>query len=111
MTPNCIVWPLALIAGFLAGTVYFAGLWWTVRHLEAIRRPSLLIPAGYIVRTALVLGVFYVVGRDHWARLLICLAGFMVARAAITRTVRPLPPRKEEHPAADISTTPGTTDG
>ena len=97
MTQVLPYWILSLAAGLTAGTVYFFGLWWTVLKLPTSRQPALLTLGSFGLRTILVLGVFYIVGHGHWDRLLICLAGFFLARVLVTRRMQPGAAPAPEH--------------
>jgi F1F0 ATPase subunit 2 len=99
----------ALIGGLAAGTIFFAGLWWTVRRLPSSRHPALLSLSSFSLRTAAALGVFYLAGQDRWDRLLICLGGFLLARLWITRRIRPSMAAEGRAGAGRLPTT--TTDG
>ncbi|MDQ6685928.1 MAG: ATP synthase subunit I [Pseudomonadota bacterium] len=79
---------LSLLAGGGLGAIYFGGLWWTVRRAASFRRPALTMLASALVRLGVALGGFYVVGAGSWQRLVLCLLGFVVARAAVTWHVR-----------------------
>jgi F1F0 ATPase subunit 2 len=81
----------AVLAGGALGLLFYAGLWWTVRRAASFRRPGLGILASMLLRMAVALGGFHLVGGRDWARLLLCLAGFVLARAAVIRLTR-LPP-------------------
>lgn len=91
MTIDLTAIGLSAAAGLGAGTLYFLGLWWTVRRLRTSRRPTLLTLASFVMRAALVLVVFYLAARGHWEGFLGCLAGFVLARLAVTRRLRPRP--------------------
>lgn len=80
---------LASVAGALLGGVFFGGLWWTVRKGVSSRRRALWFGGSLVLRMAIVLAGFHVVGGGHWERLLACLLGFAVARFAITRLTGP----------------------
>lgn len=71
---------LALIAGFGLGLFFFGGLWWTVKQLAHVQRPSVLIIISFLGRTAVTLVGFYIIASDRWERLLIALLGFILAR-------------------------------
>jgi F1F0 ATPase subunit 2 len=82
---------LAFLVGVLAGTVFFGGLWWTVRRALPSNFAGIWFAASFLVRTAIVLGGFYLVGQGDWRRLVCSVAGFLVARLLVvrfTRTVR-----------------------
>jgi F1F0 ATPase subunit 2 len=87
----------ALFAGLLAGTAFFAGLWWTVQRMTTARHPGLLIAGSLLLRTALALGVFFLAGRGHLDRMLACLAGFVIARFLVMRWTRARTPKEDAH--------------
>lgn len=79
----------ALIAGVLLGTMFFGGLWWTVRQGVSAKRPALWFLGSLLLRTGIVLAGFYFVAGDHWERLLLCLLGFVIAHFIVTRLTGP----------------------
>ena len=79
---------MALLAGTALGLVFYAGLWWTVRRAPTFRRPGLSVLASLLLRMSVTLGGFYLVAGEDWARLLLCLMGFVLARAAVTWLTR-----------------------
>jgi F1F0 ATPase subunit 2 len=99
MTSNPLECLAALLAGILAGSVFFGGLWWTVKRLATAKHPALLMVGGAVLRTGLVLGVFLLAGRDHLDRMLAALVGFVIARIVIVRLTRPKP-STEDRPCA-----------
>ena len=91
---------IPLAAGIMLGTMYFAGLWWTVSRGLASANPALWFLGGRLARTGLVLGGFYLAGGGLWRNWLWCLLGFGLARLAVwgvTRAPAPGPaaPRRE----------------
>lgn len=81
------------IAGFLLGTVFYGGLWWTVHKAVVSRRPALWMFCSLFVRMGMALAGFYLVGNGQWQRLVACLLGFLVARLVVTWRL-PLPGRE-----------------
>lgn len=79
---------LAWAAGVLLGTLFFGGLWWTVRKGLTSERPARWFFGSMVLRTGLTLAGFYFIGNGHWQRLLLCLLGFVVARHIVTRFTR-----------------------
>ncbi|MCB2187577.1 MAG: ATP synthase subunit I [Deltaproteobacteria bacterium] len=75
--------------GAAAGAVFFLGLWWTVRRLPRSPRPGWLTLASLLVRGAAAAAGFALVMQGDWRRLAACLAGFLLARAAVVRAIRP----------------------
>jgi F1F0 ATPase subunit 2 len=79
---------LALLMGALTGTIFFGGLWWTVRRGLSSRQPALLFLGSLLLRTAVALAGFYLASRGDLRRLLACLLGFLLARTLVTRLAR-----------------------
>ena len=80
---------LALLAGIALGTIFFGGLWWTVRKGVLSPHPALWFFGSLLARMSIVLAGFYSVGHGHWERLLACLVGFILARLVVTWLTRP----------------------
>ena len=78
----------ALIIGLLCGAIFFGGLWWTVRTGTAARNPAAWFPVSLLLRACLSAVGFYYVAADGWPALLLCLGGFLIARAAMFRLIR-----------------------
>jgi F1F0 ATPase subunit 2 len=79
---------LAVLAGAALGLVFYGGLWWTVLRLSTFRRPGLSVLASLLLRMGLTLTGFYFVAGQDWQRLLLCLLGFVLARAAVAWLTR-----------------------
>jgi F1F0 ATPase subunit 2 len=74
---------LAFIGGLLLGTIFFGGLWFTVRKLVISKIPALWFLGSFILRVSITLIGFYYISTGSWQRLLICVAGFIIARFAV----------------------------
>ncbi len=81
----------SMLAGAALGAVFFGGLWWTVQRGAASPAPVRWFLGSLVLRTAVVLAGFYVVGAGQPVRLGLCLLGFVLARAVVLRTTRPTP--------------------
>jgi F1F0 ATPase subunit 2 len=88
----------ALIEGVLLGTLFFGGLWWTVRQGVSVKRPALWFLGSLLLRTGIVLAGFYIVAGGHWERLLLCFLGFVIAHFIVTRFAGP--PVRQHHSSA-----------
>jgi len=73
-----MAWPF--MAGLVLGAIFFGGLWWTVRRGLASPCPALWFTASLSLRMAVAVTGFYFVAGSDWRRLLVCLAGFTIAR-------------------------------
>ena len=80
---------LPLVTGVLLGTIFFGGLWWTVRKSVSSHQPALWFFGSMLLRTGLALAGFYFVARGHWEKLVVCLLGFVAARLIVARLIRP----------------------
>jgi F1F0 ATPase subunit 2 len=76
------------MAGIALGTLYFGGLWWTLRKALWSSMPAPWFLGSLLVRMTIALVGFYVVSDHHWERLLACLLGFVVARLLVTKFTR-----------------------
>jgi F1F0 ATPase subunit 2 len=83
----------SLLAGILLGTFFFGGLWWTIKMRSPSEWSDLLFAGSLLLRMAVTVTGFYLVSHGDWRKLVACLAGFLLARIAVTRLVR-LPPAK-----------------
>lgn len=75
----------SFLAGGGLGFLFFGGLWWTVRKGVASSRPGLWFLGSLVLRTAMVLSAFHLVGGGQLGRLAGCLLGFTMVRLALTR--------------------------
>ncbi len=80
ITSEPIYLAVALGVGLLTGGLFFAGLWLTTQRFTTSDHPALLMLTSFVLRMALVLGAFFLVGRGHLDRIVFCLIGFLVAR-------------------------------
>jgi F1F0 ATPase subunit 2 len=78
----------ALVMGLLLGAIFFGGLWWTVRIGMAARYPAAWFSVSLLFRTCLIVGGFYYIAADGLQAVLLCMCGFLIARAAVNRLVR-----------------------
>lgn len=79
---------LAFIAGVVLGTLFFGGLWLTVKKAVASKNTALWFLGSSFLRVSMVFIGFYYVGQGNWQRLLICAFGFIAARFIVIRATR-----------------------
>ncbi len=79
---------LSLLTGVLLGTIFFGGLWWTIRKGISSKQPAPLFFFSLLLRTSIALTGFYVVARGDWRRVLACLVGFFLGRILVTWLTR-----------------------
>lgn len=88
-----LVYPILLgfTIGLIIGTVFYGGLWLTVKKGLSAKNPALLFVGSFVLRTALVLiGFYYLSLSGIWQSLLAALVGFILIRFAIMRITRRL---------------------
>jgi len=76
---------MVLGAGFLLGGIFYGGLWWTVQRGLVSKHPAVWFFASFWLRLGMAMAGFYGIAHDDWRRMLLCVAGFILARFAITR--------------------------
>lgn len=86
--PDTLTAIQVIVAGVLLGSLFYGGLWWTVRRAASFRHPGPAVLASVLLRTAVTLVGFYLVAGGNAARMLLCLLGFLLARVAVTRWTR-----------------------
>jgi F1F0 ATPase subunit 2 len=79
---------LALLAGFVCGAIFFAGLWWTIRRGLGRSAPAAWFLGSFVLRTGIAVTAFYFVYGGDWRRLLACTLGFLAARSVVLRRNR-----------------------
>ena len=79
---------LTLFAGFLLGVFFFGGLWWTTKKALLSKLPALWFLISLFVRLGITVSVIYVISRDNWQRILICLLGFIIGRIIVIRLTK-----------------------
>lgn len=83
---------IAAAAGALLGAFFFGGLWWTVKKGVSSDKPMLLFFTSLVLRTAVVLGGFYLALQWGAHRFIACVAGFIAAHLAAN--IMLFPPEK-----------------
>ena len=71
---------LAFIAGLALGTLFFGGLWFTVKKAVTAKIPAIWFFVSLLFRLSITLIGFYYISQGSWQRLLICVFGFVAAR-------------------------------
>ncbi|MGB6189271.1 MAG: ATP synthase subunit I [Aeromonas molluscorum] len=77
-----------LVTGFVLGLLFFGGLWWTVRRGIASAQVAFWFLGSLLLRTAVVMMGFWLLGGDDWRRWLATLLGFLLARLLVTQVTR-----------------------
>lgn len=75
---------ISLFCGMLLGVVHFGGLWWTVNVVTKHQKKASFLLLSAFVRMTITLSGFYFVMDQHYERLLLCVAGFIFSRYALS---------------------------
>lgn len=70
----------AFAVGAAVGSLYFGGLWLTVRRLATARRPNRLLVISYGLRLSLLLAAFYPLARHGLTAVAAAMAGLLLSR-------------------------------
>jgi F1F0 ATPase subunit 2 len=88
---------IGLLVGIGFGTLYFGGLWLTIRRLPRARRPMHLLIMSWVLRMAVLLLGLGLIVRQDWRTGIGVLGGIGLVRLLITASgrseARPGPPR------------------
>ena len=79
---------IALAGGMATGLLFFGGLWLTVRKSLASKTPALWLVGSFLLRSAVTMAAFYFLSGNDWKRLVICVAGFIIARTFIKQKMQ-----------------------
>lgn len=71
---------VALLVGTLLGGLFFGGLWLTIKMALNSKTPAVLFILSFFIRTAAVLGGFYMIAKQDSSLWIMCVCGFIVAR-------------------------------
>lgn len=81
---DIMMFAIAFGAGLVLGAIFYGGLYWTVKKGITAYYAGWWFTASLWLRLGIAAGGFYLIGQDDWQRYLICFAGFIIARIAVT---------------------------
>jgi F1F0 ATPase subunit 2 len=79
---------LVFSVGLSLGSIFYGGLYFTVKHGMLSQRPALWFLGSLLLRMSLVLTGFYFISNGQWQRLLACLLGFIVMRTVVQLLIK-----------------------
>ena len=85
---------LAFVSGLALGTVFFGGLWITVKKAVTAKIPALWIFGSFFFRISITMAGFYFVSSGNWKKLVVCVAGFIVARLLVIHFTKSMDERQ-----------------
>lgn len=81
---DIMMFTISFGAGLALGTIFYGGLYWTVKKGLTSHYAGWWFTTSLWLRLGIAAGGFYLVAQGDWRRMLICLAGFLIARVAVT---------------------------
>ncbi len=85
---------LAFTGGIILGTIFFWGLWFTVKKVITAKVPALWVFGSFLFRVGITLTGFYFIGAGNWQRLIACMLGFMIARFIVVNYTKSIDENK-----------------
>lgn len=76
---------IGLVAGAVAGSLFFGGLRWTVQRLQDSRRPLLLASVSLLVRALALAGLLVIASDGRFLRITIALVAIIAVRTVMVR--------------------------
>ncbi|HSZ24785.1 MAG TPA: ATP synthase subunit I [Cytophagaceae bacterium] len=74
--------------GIILGSIFFGGLWLTVKYGVTSKIPVVIFTVSFFIRTGITLVGFYYIYPNGWKKILICLLGFIIARFIINQMIK-----------------------
>lgn len=71
---------IEFLVGIILGAIFFGGLYWTVKKLNEVKNPSLLIVFSFLLRVAVLLIGLYYVSQNGFQGVLLSLLGIIIIR-------------------------------
>jgi len=87
---------LAFIGGILLGTIFYGGLWFTVKKSVASKMPAIWVLGSFFLRVCITLVGFYYISFGNWQKLFICVLGFIVARLIVMRFTKSIEQKQQQ---------------
>jgi len=83
-----ILLTLSALGGIVLGVIFFGGLWYTVQRGTQAKNPAVWFGLSALLRTAIVLFGLYLIADGQLVRVVVALAGFILARISIIRLTK-----------------------
>jgi F1F0 ATPase subunit 2 len=79
---------LVFSVGLSLGSIFFGGLYFTVRRGMLSQHPALWFLTSLLLRMSIALAGFYLIADGQWQRLLACMLGFIIMRTVIQLLIK-----------------------
>ncbi len=94
MTADNTLLAASFALGAFAGTLYFGGLWLTVRNIAAARQPRMRLALSFILRMGVLLAIFYRIPPLGALAIVAAFAGLLIIRQLWLLGKRPTQPTR-----------------
>ena len=84
---------IAFLVGAALGGVYFGGLYFSIRKMNEVKHPALLMVVSFFLRMGVLVAVFYFVAKRGYKDMLFTLIGVIIVRFIITFTLKEPTPK------------------
>lgn len=85
---NALILLAVLVAGVAIGLFFFGGLWYTTQKAVRSSSPAAWFLVSFVLRVAVTVILFYLIGGGIWLRFVLCVAGFIIGRLIVVRLTR-----------------------
>ena len=85
---NVIDIVIYILIGFALGAFYYQSLWFTLTKMFKVKHGGIIYAIAYLLRTIIVLTVFYLAGASNWHHMVFMLVGFIMVRIVNVRQVQ-----------------------
>lgn len=75
---------IGFIIGIALGIVYFGGLYFSIQKMTKAKYPSLIMTLSFILRMAILVGVFFYLSKGGYQDMLFGLLGVLLVRIIMT---------------------------
>lgn len=79
---------VGFIVGAVIGTLYFGGLWWSVKRIKNVERKKMFLFLSWLVRSVFLCGGLFILARYDAQMLISGAVGLLVARFLIVYSVK-----------------------
>ncbi|HUB61630.1 MAG TPA: ATP synthase subunit I [Puia sp.] len=83
-----ILFLIVFLAAMVAGGMFYGGLWYTTSRLVTAKYAAVRVLSSFLIRSALLVTIFYALAGSDARRWLICAAGMLTARLIAVRWVK-----------------------
>jgi F1F0 ATPase subunit 2 len=83
-----ILFLIVYLASIAAGGMFYGGLWYTTGRLVTAKYAAVWVLSSFLIRSAVLVTIFYALAGSDARRWLICAVGMLTARLIAVRWVK-----------------------